>query len=394
MSMSTRRVIWYVVLPLLLVTVGLVAFWVFQSISSRNELARLETVTQLASVPVSEEPSCLAWSSDGSYLAAGTTKNLHNGGMVGPGKVFIVDVGKKAIPATLNTAGGVTGLAFSPDGKWLAVATMDFGGGKKEAELVVFAVPEFTAKLTAKAIVVPDFHFFVDLAWGADSKSVYAIDSQTIVTEKSAVRRWTVPEFVERPAIPVEAGKSALAVAPDGLTLAIVSARGFTGEIKLFNIEKATEISSIHEVPFGYHRVGFTTDSKTVGVFAGISSVLPFDLDGRGKPKPQIMSWWDVETGKLVRPADARFAVQPAGQMESRFYAISSDARTWARSGWGQDTINFTRTDPARTWTWRAGEGALAFTPNGALAFAPDATKLAGTLKAPTNWTIAIWAVP
>jgi hypothetical protein len=74
MSMSTRRVLWYVVLPLLLVTVGLVAFWVFQSISSRNELAKLEKVIQLASVPVSEEPGCLAWSADGSYLAAEESK--------------------------------------------------------------------------------------------------------------------------------------------------------------------------------------------------------------------------------------------------------------------------------------------------------------------------------
>ena len=76
------------------------------------------------------------------------------------------------------------------------------GGEKKPppaadaASLVVFDVPAFTARFTAKASK-PDSGF-VDLAWAADSKVLYAIDS---LGDTGEVRRWEVPAFTEQPAI-------------------------------------------------------------------------------------------------------------------------------------------------------------------------------------------------
>jgi dipeptidyl aminopeptidase/acylaminoacyl peptidase len=84
--------------------------------------------TRLASVSVPSEPSSLAWSADGSYLAAGSWGS--SSGEPGSSEVFIVDVSEEAIAATLEATGSVEGLAFSPDGKWLAVAS-----GKRPALL-------------------------------------------------------------------------------------------------------------------------------------------------------------------------------------------------------------------------------------------------------------------
>ena len=69
-------------------------------------------------------PTVLAWSADGRYLAAGTWGRKAIGL---PGErptdsdVYVVDVVKASVAATLETADFVEGLAFSPDGKWLAV---------------------------------------------------------------------------------------------------------------------------------------------------------------------------------------------------------------------------------------------------------------------------------
>jgi hypothetical protein len=66
------------------------------------------------------------------------------------------------------------------------------------AELVVFDFPAFIAKYTAK-VRHPD-NGFTELAWAADSKSLYVIDGPVNnATTKAVVRRLDVPAFAERP---------------------------------------------------------------------------------------------------------------------------------------------------------------------------------------------------
>ncbi len=412
MSNSTRRTLLFVVLPVLvLAALGSLIFWVVLERLSRNQL---DEATQLSSIALPAEPSLLGWSADGSYLAAGTGytswMSVH-----GPAKVFVVDVGKQAVVAIVETSALVDGLAFSPDGKWLAVATGHrlIDGEPGGAELMVFGVPGFTAKMKAKsanrktADSKGDYYgFFVDIAWTPDGKSLHAIDGGLM---KAKIRRWTAPEFVEQPAILAGEGDSwlvkALAVAPDGVTLAVVQDRlPSPGVLHLFDLGTGRKTVSIKDVPCGYFRAAFTPDGKTVGVFAGIEG-LPLlgdilDPDGKQKRKQQRMSWWDAGTGQPASPANPRFAIQPAAQADSRTYSISPDCRMWAHAllfTRGKDDPNgphsryvvLTRTDTAKTWTWWFG------TENRpSLAFSPDGTKLAGTLKTPSGWTIAIWAVP
>ena len=407
--------------------------------------------SKLASIVVAAEPSVLAWSPDGRYLAAGTMNSSRTryadihavGGKMpeGPGKVFIVDIGKESVIRTIETDLGVTGLAFSPDSRWLAAATRDFGGGKTEwekmaiaardighgkteAELVVFDVGGFPPgdEVLFGNKVAPTYKaksggakpgYFQDLAWRADSKSLHAIDHGP--DQGAKVRRWTIPDFVEQPAISIESGQiDALAAAPDGRTVAIVQHEGTpntatpgTTTLRLFNLEKGTEIWSRKEDELGARSfspgpVGFTADSEAVGV--------PDAEERDGKP--QSVAWWNAETGKAAKLAEARFAVCPASLAETRDHTISPDMRTRANAwnglgsgrgnwSWPEAGIRFTQRDPGKEWYWdfeKMGSerrGALWAIPGPpALAFSSDGKKLAGALKLPSGWMIAIWAFP
>jgi hypothetical protein len=178
MAASTRRTIQFLLVPILLVAVfGLLALWGVWSFLMTSQSSRvavsLDTPTQLASASVPHRPSSLAWSADGSYVAAGTWGRAT--GEIGPGEVFVVDVAKASVLTTLKGKSWVEGLAFSPDGKWLAVASRpSIPQGEASAELVVFDVPAFTARFTAK--VGATENGFTDIAWAADSKSLHALE--------------------------------------------------------------------------------------------------------------------------------------------------------------------------------------------------------------------------
>ena len=255
----------------------------------------------LADVQVRHGPLGLAWSTDGRYLAAGT---WGRGGPGLPGErptqsdVYVVDVAKASVAATLETPDFVESLAFSPDGKWLAVGcqvSAPLPDRAEPAQMKVFAVPEFTAKFTTKA--VEKGHAFVDLAWSADSRSLYAIDGPTNAVEgKPRVRRWATPAFTEdeKPvATPTQkSAYTALAVSPDGRTMAVAEIVRSKREIRLFDPgDGAERLSFKTDDEILWTRLGFTPDSLAVGVL------------GR-----EGLAWWDVKTGHPAKPGEARFA--------------------------------------------------------------------------------------
>jgi WD40 repeat protein len=355
----------------------------------------LDTATQLASVSVPGLPNSLAWSADGSYLAAGTW-GLAATGEIRPGEVYVVDVAKASVLTTLKAKSGVEGLAFSPDGKWLAVAARpSLPASGTPTELVVFDVPAFTARFTAKA-GSPE-HGFIDLAWAADSKSLHAIDGPPdYAPGKPEVRRWAVPAFTEHEH-PIRTTQStaytALAVSPDGGTLAVVERiKVIARMIRLFDLGEGTERLSFKAGDnIEGVRLGFTPDGKAVGAF-----------------DTNRLSWWDVATGRPAEPRAARFAVQPAGLSELRSRAAVSPDGGW--QAWGYERhpglghlswdneekeyggfVKVTESAPAKTWTWRVSRAQYPPT----VAFSPDGTRLAGTVRQPSGGgSILIWAVP
>jgi WD40 repeat protein len=388
MSAFTRRAIWFLLVPLLLVAVlGLLVLWGVRSFLAPTPTP-FDTPTQLASVSVPGRPNSLAWSADGSYLAAGTWGLAT--GETGPGEVYVVDVAKASVLTTLKAKSWVEGLAFSPHGNWLAVANRpSIPAGGAPAELVVFDVPAFTARFTAK-VVAPE-NGFTDIAWAPDSKSLHAIEGPVDNAQgKAEVRRWDVPAFTEQPVVRALQlkGDAALAVSPDGHTLALSFGGGATNKslVQLFDLGKGAERSIRSDDPFWPPRLGFTADGKALGVF-----------------DTNRLSWWDVATGRPAEPGLARFAVQPAGLSDHRSRAAVSLDGSWQARGYerhrgfgdlGWDNrgkefgafVEVTESAPAKTRTWRVSESSDA----PAVAFSPDGTRLAGTVKQ----SILIWALP
>jgi WD40 repeat protein len=400
-SASVRRTIWFVlVLTLLVAVFGLLTLWGIWSFLAPKEY---DTPTQLASVPLPlpSGPTSLAWSADGSYIAAGTS-GLAIGETV-PGEVFVVEVAKASVLTTLKVKSGVEGLAFSPDRKWLAVGTRpSILAGTAPVELVVFDVPAFTARFTAKAARAETG--FIDLAWAPDSKSLLALEGPVDnAPGKAEVRRWDMPAFTEQPAyrVPQLDRPVALAVSPDGRTLALGEQKG-AGKtsllIRLFDLGKGAKQSSF-TIDNSFHppRLGFTADGKAVGVYDS-----------------QRLSWWDVRTGRPAGPGAVRFAVQPAGLSHIRCYDSVSPDGSW--QAWGYERhrglgdlgwdfrekefgafVKVTESATAKTQIWRTSNTQYA----PAVAFSPDGTKLAGAVtqgqpSSPdgTKLSVLIWAVP
>jgi hypothetical protein len=306
LSRTIRKAIWLILTPLCVVAVlGLLACWGITSFLKGP--TPNNTPAQLARIETPHPANALAWSADGQFLAAGAWGWGPGDKEPDPSEVYVVDVAKGSVTATGKADGMLQVLAFSPDGKYLAVGTIQSNWhpasprGGVMPELVVFDLPAMTAKFTAKST---QGNGFSDLAWAADSKVLYAIDSpEAVKDKKAAVRRWAVSGFTDQFALtaPQVYQYEAITVSQDGDTLAIADAgQGADGKarlIRLLDIAKSTERASSRATQAGNYppRMGFSPDGRAVGV-----------MDA-GK-----LEWWDAVTGKPSMAAGARFALQPA----------------------------------------------------------------------------------
>jgi len=350
---------------------------------------KLDQPNQLTEVLVPHRPSCLAWSADGVYLAAGAWGWQPVEEKATTSEILVVDVARASVTTTLKVSASVSGLAFSPDGKRLVVGTSPSSyAGDAPAELVVFDVPGFTRKLTAKPGGTKTG--FVDFAWSADGKTLCAIEGSVSDDEKSQVRRWAVPAFEEQPAIRTpQSGKYlSLAVTPDGSTLAVADN---SKVLRLVDLKSGGERPSM-KLARGSDRLGFTADGKSVAVIdAG------------------VLSWYEAETGKPAKPNPARVAIQPAGLSDhSRSgYAVSPDGSKQLRASEQHPTIVFQKESmtqhggfihiadnaSGKTLNWRVGE-AKGAVDRPVLAVSADGTKLAGTARRAGGEAIVIWSMP
>ena len=344
--------------------VVLVVYLIVQAISTilaGPAPIKFDTLPGLVQVATPAQATCLTWSPDAAFIAGGTWDSPPYTGTIGTtGDVYVVDVAKASVLPTLKQNAWVYGVAFSPDGKWLAVATAHLAGGTQPAELVVYDVPAFTPKFRGKA---EGSGGFLDLTWTADSQTLWALDNGGDAPRKAVVRGWKVPGFEERPAIrtPQSEKFEALAVSADGKTLAIADMSPGTGSrlVRLFDTATGKEQSS-----FQAH------------LASGIAPRLAFHANGQVVAVDEVSSgltWWDTTTAKLAEPDPVRFAVPFSGL--SHFGgqgAVSPDGTKRAESSKKQARLVFEGfggppnqfgvfvkmmdTGTSKTWTWRLAD--------------------------------------
>lgn len=391
MAATARRKSWLLPTTVFVVAVGgVLAVWgACYILGPSAGDGKFETPAPLTTIPTPLRPGSLAWSADGNYLAGGTW-GLSTG-ETDSGEVYVIDIANASIVATLKATTWVECLAFSPDGKWLAVGTRPPApAGAASAALIIFDVPAFTAKHTAN--VNSEKNGFIDISWTADSKSIHAIEGPVDNAQgTSAIRHWDAPTFAERQGAnaPKVNRPVAISVSPDGRDLAIAeeSAAANAQLIRVIDLASGADRTSFRAgLQSRTLRLGFTADGKAVGVF-----------------DTEKLSWWDSGAGKSVQPGGARFAVQPAGLSHPRSYDVMSPDGRWKAQGHerhrglgdlGWDNrdkeygafIQLTQSATGATRNWRVGDSSEA----PAVAFSPDGTKLAGTVKQ----GILIWAVP
>jgi DNA-binding beta-propeller fold protein YncE len=351
----------------------------------------------LASIDLPAQPLALAWSPDGAYLAGGVWGGLppHTGGAEYRGAVYLIDPEKRTLVATLDLPNYVRAVAFSPDGKWLAVGTCHPpipGADPPPPEVLVCDVPGLAVKFRAAA--GDGATAVLDLAWAPDGWALYAVEGESVMDHGTAVRGWTVPGWVERPAFtnPRTGGFNAVAVAPGGKAVAVADQKGLYDPLtlRLYDPTTAAEVRSF-ETPLKplHPRLAFDPDGKAVAVADGVG----------------IVSWFDRAAGGSTTPAVARLAFPPAAQADylvSR--AVPADlSRVAAGEMNRMKLIDFfpgdkygafvavTAPATSQTWKWRLADE-YGHAP--AVAFSPDGSKLATTTGHAGGGAVQIWATP
>jgi WD40 repeat protein len=260
--------------------------------------------------------------------------------------------------------GGIFGLAFTPEGKWL-VSVGSPGDGRRVGQFSFWEMssPKQEGWLTEhiepgglnsmqSVAVSPDGK---TAAVGNDSGTLLIVDTKTLAIQ---------------PSVKCGSGVTGLSFAPDGKTLAVATSR------RVILLDPATRVEVKRLELDSVRQVAFARDGKAIWV--GCDGGNPADKDS----VPGSLRQWDLQTGTVVQT----FETVP-GQLLS--LAISPDGKTLASGGrergpflWDAVAGKAVDLDPPgpqqRTW-WLNG-----------LAFAPDGRTLA---VADSNGQVRVWDV-
>ena len=210
---------------------------------------------EIATFAMDAAASAVAFSPDGKSLAAGWTKaGPKPGSKIAAVTLWDLPSGKP--DKTLEPSpGSLTGLAFSPDGRTLAVATEDFP-----------SIGDVTLwdRATGKVISTLEANGVDCLAFSPDGKILAAgciANYRNGKQEHHHVRLWDVAAASDVHYLRHEFRVLCLNFTADGKTLASGSE---CGELKLWDVATGKQRAALPEQPSYVLSVAFTNDGKTL----------------------------------------------------------------------------------------------------------------------------------
>ena len=256
----------------------------------------------------------------------------------------------------------ISALAFSPDGKTLAVGDCDMKTFDLTGEVKDLPPPKLVLRDAATGEVRQTFEgegWFRHVVFFPDGRRIVASDAQR-------VRLCELNTAKELPPLSVKRSPWALALAPDGKTLAY----GDSTAIVFLDVAAGKELRRIETGLHDISEIAFSPDGKTLAASGPQTA-------GLASSGPQMLRLWDTETDKelhtLVEDKAAspfRFAFSPDGKTLAATAGDLGPIRLWdAATGKERGrlqipaseylTVNFALSPDGKTLAATTGHGAV-----------------------------------